>query len=468
LNFNLKNNILKGSIWLMGTNITSMFVRLLSTSILARLIEPEVFGVFALLQLIIVFPINIISSHLSNNLILLQNEKGSLINSIFIAFFYSLIFVLVLLFLLPEISTFFNEPKLEYLLKEFLYLPLILIANSIIDAFFSKNLQFKKIAIRNFFALLFSTTVTLVMSFYGHGIIALMYGLVFSELLKFLLLIINVRFDSIKIDFKVIKLLYNNALSITGTRLFFHSVTNLDKILISKYLNLTELGFYSKATQISQLPINLIANPLQKVGFSALSKVKDDKAFLLVSMTNTINILLKVIFPISLLLYAFSELIVNIILGSSWDKSIIILKIMSFLMFFKFVLKLFTTLLAVFEKFNLVLFVQVSNTILILITFLIFFDKGINGVAISLLLSSFLSCIIGLVICIFVMKGTFIDVFTVVKNTILISLILLLIVVGLDYYAEGHHKNLNLIIQTLIITPVLIKNIFSIKNKLSN
>jgi O-antigen/teichoic acid export membrane protein len=308
----------------------------------------------------------------------------------------------------------------------------------------------------------------LVMSFYGHGIIALMYGLVFSELLKFLLLIINVRFDSIKIDFKLIKLLYNNALSITGTRLFFHSVTNLDKILISKYLNLTELGFYSKATQISQLPINLIANPLQKVGFSALSKVKDDKAFLLVSMTNTINILLKVIFPISLLLYAFSELIVNIILGSSWDKSIIILKIMSFLMFFKFVLKLFTTLLAVFEKFNLVLFVQVSNTILILITFLIFFDKGINGVAISLLLSSFLSCIIGLVICIFVMKGTFIDVFTVVKNTILISLILLLIVVGLDYYAEGHHKNLNLIIQTLIITPVLIKNIFSIKNKLSN
>jgi O-antigen/teichoic acid export membrane protein len=117
LNFNLKNNILKGSIWLMGTNITSMFVRLLSTSILARLIEPEVFGVFALLQLIIVFPINIISSHLSNNLILLQNEKGSLINSIFISFFYSLIFVLVLLFLLPEISTFFNEPKLEYLLK---------------------------------------------------------------------------------------------------------------------------------------------------------------------------------------------------------------------------------------------------------------------------------------------------------------------------------------------------------------
>ena len=55
-----------------------------------------------------------------------------------------------------------------------------------------------------------------------------------------------------------------------------------------------------------------------------------------------------------------------------------------------------------------------------------------------------------------------------VKNTILISLILLLIVVGLDYYAEGHHKNFNLIIQTLVITPVLIKNIFSIKNKLSN
>ena len=134
----------------------------------------------------------------------------------------------------------------------------------------------------------------------------------------------------LRLILRLLKLLYNNALSITGTRLFFHSVTNLDKILISTYFNLTELGFYTKATQISQLPINLIANPLQKVGFSALSKVKDDKAFLLVSMTKTINILLKVIFPISLLLYAFSELIVNIILGSSWDKSIIILKIMSF------------------------------------------------------------------------------------------------------------------------------------------
>ena len=194
MNKELIKTTIGGSFWLIGTNVASIFLRLASIAILARILEPSHFGVFALLKLMYLVPTSLMSSHLSRNIILLQDKKGIFINSVYIAIFYSIIISFLLYIFSTQIALLFDEPELKNLIKSIFYLPLLLMLNAILDSYYSKKLKFKVIAIRNFIAMTFGAVfITILLSYLGYGVWALIYGFIASEILKLMLLIVNIK-----------------------------------------------------------------------------------------------------------------------------------------------------------------------------------------------------------------------------------------------------------------------------------
>ena len=458
-------NAINGSAWLIGTNVGSIILRLVSIAVLARILEPKLFGTFALLKIVYMVPTTISSSHLSKNIILLKDKKGILINAIYLAIIYSLIISITIIFFADTLSLFFNQSELKSLISSIFYLPLILNANTVIDAFFSKKLNFKKIAIRNFLSLFISVIITVILSLYDYGIWALIYGFIVAELMKLLLLIINLSFDSLKLDFNILKLLHKNYFSINGTQMLFQTVNNIDKTIISKYLSSSALGFYVKGVQVSKMPINLLGNSLQKVGFSTLVLKSDDNKFLSKTMLFGLEILIDILFPIALLLFIFSDLIINIILGDGWIQSVLILKIMSFYMFFSFIFKLFTTVLATIEEFNKIFVIQVINALIIISGSLMFINKGINGIALTLLLASIISCIISFLICIKKLETDLTNIIKCLSKGVISSLLLLFLVLYTDYLSSDNTQYIKIFFQFIIISFFCGRNIYLQKNK---
>lgn len=455
-----------GSVWLVATNVSSILIRFGSIAILARLLEPKLFGIFAMLKLIYVVPTAISSSHISKNIILLPDKKGILINCIYSILFYSIIISATIIVFADKLGVFFHEPDLKSLIKNTLYLPFIINLNTVIDSVFSKKLDFKKIAIRNFLSLLISVILTVILSIYDFGIWSLIYGFILGELMKLLLLIINLNFDSFKLNLSIIRLLHKNYVSINGTQLLFQTVQNIDKTIISKYLDASALGFYVKGVQIAKMPINLLANPLQKVGFSMLALRSNDDQFLLKSMSNAINILFRTLFPVALLIFIFSDLIIKILLGDAWMQSVPILKIMSFYMFFSFLLRVFTTILASKESFSRIFLIQVTNTLIIIFGSIYLINNGVEGISWAIFIASFSSCFLGLVICVNILQTDLIAISKTYIRAILISLLLLLFVFVSNYFLSKTTLYLK-VFQFTILTSVLIRNIYSQKNKLN-
>lgn len=465
MNKELIKTTARGSFWLIGTNVASIFLRLGSIAILARILEPSHFGIFALLKLMYLVPTSIMSSHLTRNLILLQNKKGIFINSVYIASFYSIIISFLLYVFSAQIALLFDEPDLKILIKSIFYLPLLLMLNAILDSYYSKQLKFKVIAIRNFIAMTFGAVfISILLSYLGYGVWALIYGFIASEVLKFMLLIVNIKNETYSFELNKIKLLYNNIVSITGTQLLYQSVNNIDKTIISKYFGASALGFYVKGSQAAQLPVNLIANPLQKVGFASLALEKNNLPFLRKSMLNLLDMTIKALLPLALLMFSMSDLIIYILLGENWSESVPILQIMSFCMFFKFMFKIFTTFLATLERFDKIFYIQLVNIIVFIASSFLLARWGINGIAISLILGLITSCLVGFYSLKKIFKISFIDIYNRFIKTVLISIVLIFLVVSIEVLLKNHNYY-KWMIQFIVITPYLINNLFKIKRE---
>lgn len=467
MNKELIKTTVRGSFWLIGTNVASIFLRLGSLAILARILEPSHFGIFALLNLMYLVPTSLMSSHLSRNIILLQHKKGIFINSVYIAIFYSIIISFLLYVSSAQIALFFDEPELKNLIKSIFYLPLLLMLNAIFDSYYSKNLKFKAIAIRNFIAMTFGAVfISILLSYLGYGVWALIYGFIASEVLKLMLLIFNIKNETYSFELNKIKLLYNNVVSITGTQLLNQTVNNIDKTIISKYFGASALGFYVKGSQAAQFPVNLIANPLQKVGFASLALEKDNLPFLRKSMLNLLDMTIKSLLPLSLLMFSISYLIIYILLGENWSESVPILQIMSFCMFFKFMFKIFTTFLATLERFDKIFYIQLVNIIVFIVFSFLLSRWGINGIAISLIFGLITACLFGFYSLKKILKIRTIDVYHKFRQTVLISMVLIFLVVSIEFLLLDHNYY-KWMLQFIVILPYLINNLFKIKHKIN-
>ena len=177
----LKQQAITGTKWSSINQFGKYFISFFLSLILARLLEPEEFGLVGMLSIFTVIAGVFINSGLSTAIIRSHNTTVKDYDTVFyFNIFVSLFFYFLLFILAPTIAKFYNEPMLVNLTR---WVSLVFLINSfgiVQNAILVKRLDFKTQSIASLIGILVSAIVGGSMAFMGYGVYSIV-GQILSQ-----------------------------------------------------------------------------------------------------------------------------------------------------------------------------------------------------------------------------------------------------------------------------------------------
>jgi len=346
-----------------GTTIAQA-IPIAISPILTRIYTPEDFGVFAL-YMSIASIISVIATGRYELAIMLPKKDSDAVNivalSIVIAFFVSLLSLIIVFVLNSQITNLLGNPEISNWLY---FIPITVLLTGIYQSFnywSNRKKQYKRLATNRVARSGSTASANLGMGFCGFGSSGLIVSSVLGQAVATSILARmiwkedNYRLKELKkskmiaLIIKYIKLpKYNlpNAL-IDGFRLSGIS------ILISKFFTTATLGQFSLAWKMVQMPMGVIGGSLSQVFFQKVSSAKKTDLHRIV-----IKFIIKaslVAAPIFLIIYFFAVDIFKFAFGENWELAGKAASTMAPWLFLNFLTSPLSTLFIILNKQDIML-----------------------------------------------------------------------------------------------------------------
>jgi O-antigen/teichoic acid export membrane protein len=327
---NLKNQTINSVIWSSYDRFGSQLIAFVISVILARELAPEVFGLIAMLNIFLAIGQSFVDSGFGSALIQRKNTTEEHYSSVFyFNIMIGILMAVVLYFSAPLIASFFEQEILVSLSRvlalKFLILPFGLIQMNLLV----KDLNFKSRTKVNIAATTLSGIIGVAMAFSGFGVWSLVAKMITRDIFSSIFLwIFNSWRPSRVFSFKAIKELFS-----FGSRMFFSGLlnvlfNNLYQIVIGRLFSPADLGYYTRARTLEQLPARNISEIVSTVTFSSFSKVQDDYNRLKSGMKMAVNYLMYINLPMMVGLALVARPLVIVLLTEKWLPSVTFIHIL--------------------------------------------------------------------------------------------------------------------------------------------
>lgn len=317
----LKQQTATGLKWSAIERIVNQVVNFVVAIIMARLLTPADFGLVGMVAIFIGIAQAFVDSGFSQALIRKQDrteEDNS--TAFFFNLFVAILFYLLLFFTAPLIAGFYDEPLLTPITR---VIGLSIIINSLClvqRALFTIEVDFKTQSKASVTASVVSSIVGIGMALAGCKVWAVvgqqLSNLLINTILFWALSSWRPRKFFVWASFKSLfgfgsKLLLSGLLGAVWN--------NLSSMLIGKVHTATDLGYWAKMKQFSELPSNSVTDIIQRVAYPILCKIQDEKERLQAVYRQFIRMSAFVVFPLLVGLAAVSHSFVLVLLGEQWE-----------------------------------------------------------------------------------------------------------------------------------------------------
>jgi teichuronic acid exporter len=325
----LKTKAIKSIQWSFFQQITNQIIGLVVTLFLVRLLDPDAFGLMGMIYVIISLGTVIIDSGLGTSLIRTKAIDEADVSTVFFSnLILSSLFYLIIFFIAPLVSEFYNQ---EILIKLIRVLGLTLIINSfylIQNVTLTKGLMFKKIALVSILSNSLSAIVGIWLAYLNFGVWSIVIMNICNSMCSFLLYW-NISKWRPKFIFntKKISVHFNFGYRLTIVNLLDAFFVNIYNIILGKYYNANLLGFYTRADSLKKTIIFGVSTPLKTVLLPVLSEIQNDSERLRKIYTDILQLVLLVISPILLFSFVFATPIFHLLFTNKWDQAIPFFKI---------------------------------------------------------------------------------------------------------------------------------------------
>ena len=116
---------------------------------------------------------------------------------------------------------------------------------------------------------------------------------------------------------------------ITINNVFNYFVRNIDYFIIGKFFSPEVVGQYSIAYKIIVTPVKMIVKQVDQISFVTIAKMTDNKMKLRQYYINNIRLIAQTVFPIIVSIIFFSDIIVNLFFDSRYKDLSAIISILS-------------------------------------------------------------------------------------------------------------------------------------------
>ena len=368
-----ETNLNRGAAWSLMDNSFRQILALGVFLITARFVSVEAFGIMAVSLLIVEFFKQAFVESVGTAITSISKPDDADYNACFIVIIIGSIASAIIIFLLSNIiAHILDNEDFAAALK---WVCLLLASTGLTrthEAWLSRNLKFKALALRSIISVVIGGIVGIYLAYSGYGLMALiMQQLTVTFVASFMLWITTSWKPKIRTSkTKIIRLVnFSKHVIITNTSNMLK--TQSDVFLSSYYLGEYATGVYNGAKRILTALNLTLASSLGRVAHPFLSNIQDDtyvagRAFLKATMFTAMFTA-----PIYAGISFLADDLINVLLGEKWLASAPILSILALSGFLATIDQYHTITMLIKNKPNwlgkLTMFYAILNLVLILI-----------------------------------------------------------------------------------------------------
>lgn len=317
---NLKNKAFSGMIWKFMERICAQVVSLIVSIVLARILMPDDYSIVSIVTIFFTFCNVFISGGLNTALIQKKDADVEDYSTVLhTSMFVALILYMVMFFLAPSIANLYSKQILIPVIRIMSLTFFINAFKSVLSAYTSSNLQFKKFFFSTIVGTIISAFVGIYMAINGYGAWALVAQQMTNSLLDTLILYLTTKYRIIfKVSFKKLKSLFSYGWKIFVSSIISVIYDQINPLIVGVKYTSKDLAYYSKGQSYPGLINSTISDTLQSVLFPIMSKVQDNKEKVLSVTRKYIKVASYVIFPMMIGLFSVSDIFVEVVLTEKW------------------------------------------------------------------------------------------------------------------------------------------------------
>lgn len=326
----LKEKTAKGLFWGAMNSGSTQVLNILFGIFLARLLSPSDYGIIGILTIFTLIAGNLQSSGFTQALVNLKTPTHRDYNSVFwFNIIVSFLIYVVLFCGAPLIAEFFHQPCLTSL-SRFVFLSFFISSFGIVqNAYMSKNMMNKEIAIVNFAALIASNVIGLTLALLDFAYWSLAWQqVIYITVLNFGRYYYTGWRPTMNIDFGPVKQMFGFSVKLLVTNIINTLSNNVLTFIFGRFYPISDVGNYSQASNWNTKANSFITNTIGQIAQPVLASVKEDKSKELQVFRKMLRFTAFLSFPLMFGLTLVSREFILITIHEKWIDSVPLLQVL--------------------------------------------------------------------------------------------------------------------------------------------
>ena len=391
-----RKTIINNLFWRFMERVGAQGVAFAVSIVLARLLDPSVYGTIALITVFTSILQVFIDSGFGNALIQKKNADDLDFSTVF--YFNILVCGLmytVMFFASPFIADFYRMPELTPVIRVLSLTLIISGIKNIQQAYVSRNLLFKKFFYATLGGTIGAAFIGIWMAYRGYGVWALVAQNLLNATVDTLILWFTVKWRPKKaFSFERLRGLFGYGWKLLASSLLDVVYKDLRSLIIGKLYTSSDLAYYNRGQQFPNLIVTNVNTSINSVLLPTMAAEQDDRLRVRNITRRAIKISTYVMMPLMMGLAVCAEPLVRIVLTEKWLPCVFFMRIYCFTFAFYPIHTANLNAIKAMGRSDLLLKLEIAKKTVGLIALALTMFISVEAMAISMLFTSVLSQVI--------------------------------------------------------------------------
>lgn len=313
-------SVLGNMLWRFAEKCGAQGVSFIVSIILARLLEPSVYGTIAIVTVFTNILMVFVDSGMGSALVQKKDADDLDFSTVF---YFNMVMsaglYLIIFLIAPLIANHYGNSDLTPLVRVLSLSLIIFGVKSIQQAFVSKNMLYKRFFFATLGGTIFSAVLGIGLAYLGAGVWALVAQQLTNQLIDTIILWFTVKWRPKRMfSFDRLKGLFSFGWKLLLSALIDTVYNNLRSLIIGKKYSSSDLAFYDKGKAFPNIIISNVNGSIDSVLLPTMSSVQDNKENVKVMTRRAITISTYVMAPLLMGLAFCGKPLISLLLTDKW------------------------------------------------------------------------------------------------------------------------------------------------------
>lgn len=316
----LRKQAISGVVWSFAQQFSAQVVTFIVTIILSRILLPAEFGLIGMIAVFMGIGSTLLDAGLTQSIIRTSNPDQEDYSTIFFFNLFASVFIYVLIFFLaPLIASFYNQEVLITIIRVNCLTFIIRSFSAVQSTKLTKKMDFKTQMLVALPSLILSSVVGITMAYLGYGVWSLVWAAITNALLATIQLWFYSKWvPSLVFNINKFKTHFRFGYKLTLSALLDIIFNNIYQIVIGKYFSPVQVGFYTRADSLKQLPVSNVSGALNKVTYPLFVSIQEDDERLKKIHKQIMQMIVFLVAPILIFIAVLAEPTFRFLLTEKW------------------------------------------------------------------------------------------------------------------------------------------------------